>query len=70
MEAIWKTIATVQEKMMRFYESIHGTLNQLTTLRYDVERNNRTLKELRTICVEMSESEERPERENNLVAFG
>ena len=65
MEQVWKAIASLQEKLMSFYEQIRTILNTLTTLRHDVERNTRTLKELRTVYIEMSEQPE----ENNLVAF-
>ena len=63
MDQVWKAIASLQEKFMSFYEQIRTILNTLTTLRHDVERNTRTLKELRDVCIEMSEPEK------NLVAF-
>ena len=63
MEQVWKAIASLQEKFMSFYEQIRTILNTLTTLRHDVERNTRTIKELRAVSIEMSDPE------NNLVAF-
>ena len=57
MQEFWKAIASIQEKLMLFYENIQDIMNTLTTLRYDINRNNRVLKELRAVCVEMSETE-------------
>ena len=55
MDAIWRAVATIQDKLLSFYQSLQDVIASLAIVRLDVDRNTRVLKEVRDICIEMSE---------------
>ena len=55
MDAIWRAVATIQDKLLSFYQSLQDVIASLAMVRLDVDRNTRVLKEVRDICIEMSE---------------
>ena len=65
MDAIWRAVATIQEKLLGFYESLQNIIATLAMVQADVARNTSVLKEVHAICIEMSEGVE----EKNLIPF-
>ena len=50
MREFWKAIASVQDKLMVFYENIQGIFDRLNRLERAVEKHTETMNQIREVC--------------------